>query len=229
MYARDVTVPENYDENADSKDAGKKTINLAVSGMLWDRSLVMADVETKSLWSQLLGRAMRGPLEGAELDRFASVMTDWKTWYKLHPDTTVMQLSRTDTEFTRDRIYKDPGEFVIGMAGSGKVRAWPFDQLIDRPVVNDQFAGVPVVVLLDAASFTAQVFERTVKDQTLTFESSGETITDRETGTEWDALRGKAISGSLAGEQLKPLAAIVSFRKAWKIFHPETEVYSADD
>ena len=45
-----------------------KALTLSVSGMLWNRSLVILDAETKSLWSHILGRAMRGPLEGETLE-----------------------------------------------------------------------------------------------------------------------------------------------------------------
>ena len=40
----------------------EQTLTFAVSGMLWKRSLVMVDSETKTLWSHLLGKAMRGKL-----------------------------------------------------------------------------------------------------------------------------------------------------------------------
>ena len=53
-----------------------KTLTLSVSGMLWNRSLVILDAETKSLWSHILGRAMQGPLEGETLEALPGLMTD---------------------------------------------------------------------------------------------------------------------------------------------------------
>jgi hypothetical protein len=38
----------------------KQKLTFCVSGQLWNRSLVMMDLETKSLWSHLLGRGMQG-------------------------------------------------------------------------------------------------------------------------------------------------------------------------
>ncbi len=194
--------------------------------MLWNRSLVMIDAETESLWSHLLGRAMSGPLEGTDLERLPGMMTDWKTWRKLHPETTVLDLSRTAERFASDLVYKRPEKFVVALADGDTARAWPFDQLLKEPVINDSFAGNPVVVLFDRKSYTALVFDRQAQGRTLTFESQGKEIVDRETGSVWDAQRGKATAGSLIGEQLKPLAGIVSFRKAWKIFHPKTEEFT---
>ena len=36
-----------------------RTLNFAVSGLLWENSLVMVDDATESLWSHLLGEAMQ--------------------------------------------------------------------------------------------------------------------------------------------------------------------------
>ena len=197
--------------------------------MLWNRSLVMIDAETESLWSHLLGRAMSGPLEGTDLERLPGMMTDWKTWRELHPETTVLDLSRTAERYASDLVYKRPERFVVALADGDTARAWPFDQLLKEPVINDSFAGKPIVVLFDQESYTAFVYERQVGEQTLTFESRGEEgeIIDRETGSSWDLQHGKATAGSLLGEQLKPLAGIVSFRRAWKVFHPKTEEFAA--
>ena len=70
-----------------ARTVDSKTLTLTVSGMLWNRSLVMQDKETGSLWSHLLGRAMRGDLQGQRLDRLPGLMTDWKTWRELYPQT----------------------------------------------------------------------------------------------------------------------------------------------
>jgi hypothetical protein len=80
--------------------------------MLWNRSLVMIDRETESLWSQLLGTAQRGPLKGTELEILPAIMTDWKTWRELHPDTTAVILSRTSKNYRRQfSIYRSHAGF----------------------------------------------------------------------------------------------------------------------
>ena len=78
-----------------------RTLTFGVSGMLWQDSLVMYDVETRSLWSHLLGEAMAGPLKGTVLGQVPSVMVDWKTWKSRHPQTTVLNLSRTSAAYRR--------------------------------------------------------------------------------------------------------------------------------
>ena len=49
-------------------------VTLTVSGKLWNRSLVMQDTETKSLWSHILGEAMDGELKGVVLKSLPSDM-----------------------------------------------------------------------------------------------------------------------------------------------------------
>jgi len=135
VYARDVEAdPQTADEAP-----GPRTLTLVVSGMLWERSLVMKDLETESLWSHLLGEAMDGPLVGTRLETLPAVMTDWETWKKRHPHTTVAHLSRT-AHFFRREMYDAPERFVIGFAQGGAARAWPFDQLAYRPLLNDEVA-----------------------------------------------------------------------------------------
>ncbi|WP_435318047.1 DUF3179 domain-containing (seleno)protein [Haloarchaeobius sp. TZWSO28] len=53
-------------------------------------NLVMADDATGSYWSQLLGQAICGPLEGRRLDIVPSTITDWGTWRREQPKTDVL-------------------------------------------------------------------------------------------------------------------------------------------
>ena len=63
--------------------------------MLWKRSLIMYDLETKTLWSHILGEAMHGPLKGAKLEILDSSLVAWSSWSKSHPNTKVTSLSKS--------------------------------------------------------------------------------------------------------------------------------------
>ena len=212
MYAREV------------KD---RTITLAVSGMLWNRSLVMIDVETDSLWSHLLGEAMRGELKGARLDVLPSLMTDWGTWRKLHPDSTVVMLKRTSSRFNREFYKKGKHRFVLGFVSGEDAVAWPFEGLEKQPAVNDKLGDVPLLVVFDSPSSTAFLYDRRLADRTLSFGMKDGKLLDEQTQSAWNAHSGRATAGPLKGQQLKPLAGVVSFRRAWKIFHPTTRLWEA--
>lgn len=55
-----------------------------------DPNLVMFDTETGSFWSQLLARAICGPLTGEPLSFIPSTVTNWGEWRATHPETTVL-------------------------------------------------------------------------------------------------------------------------------------------
>lgn len=206
-----------------------QVINLAVSGKLWRRSLVMIDEETQTLWSQLLAKGMEGKLEGRELEMLPSVITDWQSWRKSHPKTTVLKMSRTAKKFKND-VYKNPERYVLGITRSGKSKAWSFKHLNNRPLINDQFKGQSVVVYYEQKNGAAYLYESTLHESTagdseLTFKLDGDQVVDTATNSIWDLTTGRAISGSHQGKSLTPLPAIPSFVKAWKNFYPDSEFW----
>lgn len=80
--------------------AGRK-FTFGTSGLLYQSSKLMFDVETKSLWPTLQGKPMIGPLAGSGLElEFAPVVTTtWAEWRTRHPRTLVASL---DTGHKRD-------------------------------------------------------------------------------------------------------------------------------
>lgn len=190
--------------------------------MLWNRSLVMRDQETGSLWSHILGEAMAGNLKGQRLTVLPSIMTDWGSWKAAHPETTAVQLPRTAEEFRRD-FYQDADRFVLGLHVSGKAKAWSFRKLAADPVVNDRLGELPVAVFFDIESKTALAFDRRLEGRTLTFQKQSGQIIDMETRSIWQPLTGACNEGELQRRHLQPLPAIVSFTRAWVTFHPKTE------
>jgi uncharacterized protein DUF3179 len=51
--------------------------------------LQLYDTATHSRWNQLSGQATAGPLRGRRLRRLPSLVTTWRRWRALHPDTTI--------------------------------------------------------------------------------------------------------------------------------------------
>jgi len=120
-----------------------------VSGLLYNSDMLLYDRNTLSLWSQILGVAISGPLVGTRLPQLPARHTSWKQWQSEHPETEV--LSR-DTGFRRDygrspyRGYeKSPRLFfevannapstyhrkalVMGVSVDGTHKAYPFEEL----------------------------------------------------------------------------------------------------
>lgn len=203
-----------------------ETLRFTVSGMLWNRSLVMRDLETGTLWSHLLGRGMRGTHEGHRLEILPSELTDWKSWRARHRETTVLGLERTAADFVRD-FQKQPGRFVFGIRVGGDAVAYPYDRLADERVVNDTVGGRPLVVTFDRESATARVFSATVDQRVLRFTAADDDgrLRDDATGSTWDAASGECLAGELEGRRLAPEVGIPSFRRAWRAFHPDSRVH----
>ena len=202
-----------------------KTLTFGVSGLLWNRSLVMYDSETRSLWSHILGKAMSGKLLGTRLHSLPAVMTDWKSWRAAHPETTVLKMRRTSTDY-QSSFQKQRGKFVLAIVTAGEARAYPFEVLAEKRVVNDQLQQTPVVVTFDAESTQARMYERQIAGRTLTFQPvAGKRMTDQETQSTWNAQTGACLEGPFKGQMLPAMAAIVSYAKAWRRFHPDSAYY----
>jgi hypothetical protein len=196
-----------------------RTLTLAISGQLWRDSMVLYDQGTRSLWSQLGGEAKRGPLEGTRLRRIPSLVTDWESWRRLYPRSTVLLLPSDHRAFTRD-FYQQPENYVLGIADGRRARAWGLDVLRQTPVLNDEWDGRPVLVVFDPASSTAALYERQLPAGVLTFRPAGVRVADEQSGSTWNRVTGEAEAGPFRGRRLSRLPAVLATRKAWDAFHP---------
>ena len=73
-----------------SREAGGKTLTLGVSGKLYQSNLVLYDEGTQSLWSQLEGEALAGPMAGQKLAAIPSTVMTWEAWQKNIPRPTYL-------------------------------------------------------------------------------------------------------------------------------------------
>ena len=201
-------------------------LTFAVSGKLWQRSLVMIDSQTESLWSHLLGQAMDGPLLGTHLETLPSIITDWKSWQRDHPDTSVLDMSKTVGNYSLE-FYTEPSKWVIGMVEGGKARAWPMDQLLLTPVANDQLGGKAIVLVFSPKNMTTYVYDRELDGKTLTFAWRDNQLFDEQTDSRWDAATGVAKQGPMKGKSLKAMVGIISFKRPWSLFHPDSTFWRA--
>lgn len=228
-----------------SREIDGQEYSFGVSGKLIRNVLVMYDRQTGSLWSQLLGEAVEGPLKGTKLEFLPAWQTTWQDWKSRYPQTLALQKGYSGGFDPYERYFNssDAGvigeavedrrlyvkEFVIGVEQNGEAVAYPYSVLNDQPVVNDRVGGVPVLVVFDAETGSGVVFKRELDGQTLTFQSvDGLDLRDAETGSTWVGLSGAAQSGPLAGKLLERLKSTRSFWFGWKDFYPATSVYGID-
>ena len=158
------------------------------SGLLYRSNKLMYDRGTFSLWSQLLGEPVIGPLadSGIKLDFYPSVLTTWGEWLEEHPDTTALspvtgyyprrfytpERSPTSIYFdyrsSPDRRFAvwdrddrlELKDEVLGLSVGGVHKAYPVEALRKETVVNDVVGGVEVVILSSTDSSSVRVYMR---------------------------------------------------------------------
>ncbi|MBW2383550.1 MAG: DUF3179 domain-containing protein [Deltaproteobacteria bacterium] len=183
-----------------------KPLEFGVSGLLYQSDLLMFDRETDTLWSQIAGRAVAGPMTGGHLEILRARILPWGSWRARHPRTRVLS---PDTGARRaygrtpypgydrsrelyfpvdaDRRYHPKMRTVGLRMPSGKSRAYPQQEVeAAGSLVEEAFAGRRVVVAWNAQ---AEAFE---------VEAPPEVV------------------------------VIESFWFAWMAFHPESSVYRAE-
>lgn len=202
-------------------DGVEERLVFQVSGMLWNRSLVMRDLKTGSLWSHHLGEAMKGELKGKKLVGIPSVIASWQDWKEQHPTTTVLNLSRSAKRFFT-RVYEPKQKYVIGVEAGDTTKAWRYDFLAKKEVWEDEVGALKVLLFFDQESSAVQVFNRLHDGVELQFrEKLQEGRLVSEDGTTWDVWDGQAMSGPLQGQRLERVYGLPSFRKSWQDFHPK--------
>jgi len=189
-------------------EQGGDALTFGVSGLLYNSDVLFYDHQSGSLWSQLLRKAVTGPMQGASLQMLPVSHTSWADWRDRYPGTHV--LSR-ETGYGRDydrnpyggydrngRIFFPvanvsnrfhPKEQVLGVSLNGQHKAYPFTELAGAgsAQIDDVFAGQPVTVTWNEVHRSARAFDRD-------------------------------------GEEIPTVTA---FWFAWYGFHPETAVYRA--
>jgi hypothetical protein len=227
-----------------ARTVGARTLTLGVSGMLYRDALVMFDRETGTLWSQIDGRAIQGPLAGQVLQPVASLHATWKEWKTLYPNSLVLKKNgesgSTYDDYNRDssrlgifgRRMKasalPPKERILGIRYNGAAAAFTVKDVRHAAVVEAEVGGVPVVVAALAPSLPVVAFERRVHGRALQFtraDSAEPALEDAETHSRWRVSDGQAIDGPLKGERLTRVAADPAFWFGWYGFFPDTTIW----
>ena len=197
------------------------------------------DTRTGSWWRQATGTAVTGPLKGTSLTEVNSAQLTLKQFFALHPNALVMQpdpafLAEYDTEgrfergesrgdLTRtDRGSWNEKSWVIGIERGAESKAYDWNELKARRVINDRVGGTPIVLALseDGQGFTA--FERPA--DVAAFAIVGPVLVAN--GRSYD-FAGREVTG--AGPALTPVAASQEFWHSWLSFHPATRKSEPSD
>jgi hypothetical protein len=223
------------------------------SGFLFRSNKLMYDRNTDSLWNQLTGEPVTGPLVGSgiKLDILPVTLTTWEDWLSDHPDTTVLSL---DTGFTRvyevgaaygeyfaspetmfpvagvpdDLLTKD---LVYALNLDNTPKAYPLDLLAEERVTNDTLAGQEVVLVTSDAPELIQAEPGGAAVRA--YERGGHTFAPApdgadntvvdETGQTWQVTEDAMVNST--GETLPRVPGHVAYWFGWSAFYPDTLVY----
>ncbi len=198
------------------------------------------DKRTGSWWRQATGEAIVGPMRGLSLSELTARQMTLREWAAEHPNTRVLQADSTFAEefesmkrydrglskgklTRRDSASWQPKSWVIGVEWAGFAKAYDWNQLQSKRILNDVVGGEPVVLAMASDSASFGVWSRRVGVQTLNFQYANRQLTDAETKSVW-TWRGKCVSGPLLGRQLAAMPkAYQEFWHSWRSFHPKTE------
>ena len=123
-----------FSRNIENRDS---PVSFGVSGKLLYETLVMYDRETDSLWSQLYGSAIEGPMSGARLSFFPGVFTKWSAWLEQHPNTLVLDKAATCERFNCGTYSSNPrGSYDVDPYASYYIR--PGQGVVNTQIPRDE-------------------------------------------------------------------------------------------
>ncbi len=176
---------------------------LRTSGLLSRSNKVMYDLNTNSILDTFLGKAVTGPLaeKGVQLNQATVITSDWGSWKRTHPETTVM--------LERYALGRDP-DFRNGRDANGPI--FPVGDVDPRLPVHEDVIGVVT------ASGKPVAFQRSTAFVAL---SQGDEIVVENVRLELEAGGIKAVD-----QDGSDLGSHQAFWFAWSQFHPDTELWT---
>jgi thiol-disulfide isomerase/thioredoxin len=126
--------------------------------------------------------------------------------------------------------WLQPDDLVLGLSRNGIARAYPIKILNWHEIVNDRFGDEPIAITYCPLCNSGVAFRSTLGDEVLELGVSGRlyksdlVMYDRQTGSFWSQIEGRAIVGLLAGQQLEQVPIDVLPWSDWRASHPDTTV-----
>ncbi|MEM6663520.1 MAG: DUF3179 domain-containing (seleno)protein [Pseudomonadota bacterium] len=175
---------------------------LRTSGLLIRSNKVMYDINTYSVFDTFLGKAVTGPLaeKGLQLKQASVVTTDWGTWKKEHPTTTVLI-----EELALGRDF----DFRNGRDAGGPI--FPVGNVDPRLPVHEDIIGVLTATGTPIAFQRSRAMTALLKGDEISFEN----------------VRLQLAAGGIkaVGNDGADLGSHQAFWFAWSQFHPGTELW----
>lgn len=209
-----------------------------------NQNFLMRDQETGSIWQQVTGRCIFGPLRGKSLELAGSDELTFGLWKQEAPGGTVLQpvaayaakyaekdwdrrLGRYPTVLSFSPL--EPRELVVGLSVGGADRAFPLKSVLEQATIVDTVGTTPVLLVAGPDGKSVRAFVSRIEPggpAAEFYKKSGEAwaLLDASTGSEWN-FRGCAVSGAAQGKCLEQLPVLKDYWFDWRNYHPQTTVY----
>ncbi len=191
----------------------------------------MYDKQTDTKWNHSTGLAMAGKLTGMRLEILPSWVVRWGQWKSMHPNTKVLAREGRGGFMGTYVADRHVSEFGLSVGQGPRAKLYPYELLARQEVLNDVVTPNDVLVVFDPQHKEAMAFSRNTDNRSLTFEPAkpqraGQlTMRDRETGSVWERLTGKAIDGKLKGQTILPLISVPWLKERWRQIYPDGLIY----
>ncbi len=220
-----------------------------VNGKLEDFRLVgmdhfnamFEDATTKTWWQQATGEAIVGDLKGSRLDEIHADQSSLGMWVSKHPNTLILQpdttfnkryksLDKFDDGTTPDDLEKRDSSswkeksWVIGIDQNNSARAYDWNMLVEKRVIEDVVGELPVIITLENDTASFNVLSRKVRSEVLSFKPQpafNNLMNDTNTNSTW-TYSGLCIDGVMKGSRLNKVRASQEFWHSWRTFHVGT-------
>jgi hypothetical protein len=156
---------------------GNKLLHFGVSGLLYQSDVLMYDIESESLWSQLSETAISGKYSGKQLRILPSEITSWENWKANYPETLVLSSEtgyRISYSATAYKKYKASNklmfpvsrtntslankEIVLGIRIGNTAKAYPISQLKKKGRSFKDIVGSKAITIEVNETFSDAVF-----------------------------------------------------------------------
>jgi hypothetical protein len=114
---------------------------------------------------------------------------------------------------------------VFGLSLTDRQKAWPLTGLNQVRVLQDELAGVPLVLIAEPDALSAFAYARRLDERVLDFDLRGRELVDRDTHSRFSVLTGRAVSGPLEGKTLARVPGATAYWFAWRRAFPNTSIW----
>lgn len=90
-----------------NREVNDDTYIYGISGQLFNSNLMPFDRKTRSLWSQMSGKCLRGENTGLQMLPVQSMETTWKTWKKIISEPSVLSIKNLPNRDYDVNPYED--------------------------------------------------------------------------------------------------------------------------